>query len=58
MEDDLIFKCKWKIRQILKKGKKQYIYNYNLANQEGTENIKTHDIEKIENTFSSLLIVF
>ena len=35
--------------EILKKGKKQEIPNKDLANQEGNENIKMHEIEKIEN---------
>ena len=33
---------------ILKKGKKQEISNWNLANQEGNKNIKMHEIENIE----------
>ena len=32
--------------KILKTRKKQYILNLGLANQEGNENIKMHEIEK------------
>ena len=34
---------------ILKKGKKQVISKYDLADQEWNENIKMYEIEKIEN---------
>ena len=33
---------------ILKKGKKQDISNWDLANQEGNENIKMHEIENLD----------
>jgi hypothetical protein len=32
----------------LEKGKKQYIYNWYLANQEGNKNIKMREIENIK----------
>ena len=38
---------KYLISYILKKGKKQDIFNWNLANQEGNENLKMYEIENL-----------
>ena len=49
---------------ILKKGKKQDISNWNLANQEGNKNIKMYEIENLawillrsdQQTFDTVII--